>query len=466
MGLSMKYPVITEIVEADLCIGCGLCAGVCPSGALKMRWNRYGEYNPFPQSPCLTECGLCQKVCPFADTGEDEGTIGHHLYGEIPGISHCPEAGYYLTTSAGYSGEHRERSSSGGMATWLLEELLSRGIVDHAVCVAPTGDPKQLFAFTICDSPEMVRTGAGSAYYPVELSAVIGRILEVPGRYAITGLPCFIKAVRLAQLRNRRLRERIVVCVGLTCGQLKSRHFTDYIAALAGVQGELVTVRYRGKSPDRPAHDYHYLFRDREGHEARVFSSEGIAEAWVNRWFTPNACNYCDDIFAECADVTCMDAWLPEYFRDYRGTNLVMVRSPIITDLIAGGVAKGEIQADPVPVQDLIRSQAGVVDLKRRHLASRLYLDQQKGLRVPKKRVSPKKPVDPLLRWEILLKESMRLRSRDLWILGSLDLEQFRGRMRSRMAGVATVRFVSMVVRYMGRKIRMMLRKVRRDHHE
>lgn len=33
----------------------------------------------------------------------------------------------------------------------------------------------------------------------------------------------------------------------------------------------------------------------------------------------PRACNYCDDVFAECADVTCMDAWLPEYSQDHRG---------------------------------------------------------------------------------------------------------------------------------------------------
>jgi coenzyme F420-reducing hydrogenase beta subunit len=194
----MKSSVITNVVEQDLCIGCGLCAAFCPQGVLAMEWNRYGEYNPVAISPCTTECGLCLKVCPFADSGENEDTIGERLYGAVPGIQHRSETGYYLASYVGYSERHRPTSASGGMATWLLEALLTEGVVDHVICVAPTGDPERLFAFQVFDTPEEVRTGAGSAYYPVEMSAVIRQVLEVPGRYAVTGLPCFMKAIRLA----------------------------------------------------------------------------------------------------------------------------------------------------------------------------------------------------------------------------------------------------------------------------
>jgi coenzyme F420 hydrogenase subunit beta len=318
------------------------------------------------RSPCTTECGLCLKVCPFADSGENEDTIGERLYGAVPGIQHRSETGYYLASYVGYSEKHRPTSASGGMATWLLEALLAEGIVDHVICVAPTGDPERLFAFQVFDTPEEVRTGAGSAYYPVEMSGVIRQVLEVPGRYAVTGLPCFLKAIRLAQQRNKKLRERIVVTVGLVCGQLKSRHFTDYIAALAGVQGEVTGVRYRGKSPDQPASNFTTSFTAADGEERKIFWNEGISEAWTNRWFTPRACSYCDDVFAECADVTCMDAWLPEYSRDSRGTSLVLVRSQAMREMVERGQG---ISLDPIPVERVIQSQAGVVAIKRQHLA-------------------------------------------------------------------------------------------------
>lgn len=200
----MNQSELTNIAKHDLCIGCGLCAAMCPDKALKMQFNKYGEYNPVIADECTTECGLCLKVCPFTDSGENEDTIGQRLYGNIPGIQHLPETGYYLASYVGYSEKYRPTSASGGIATWLLETLLSERIVDYVICVAPTGDPYRLFTFQTFHSPEDVISGSGSAYYPVEMSNVIRHVLNHPGRYAITGLPCFIKAIRLAQQRNKK----------------------------------------------------------------------------------------------------------------------------------------------------------------------------------------------------------------------------------------------------------------------
>ncbi|WP_342771577.1 MULTISPECIES: Coenzyme F420 hydrogenase/dehydrogenase, beta subunit C-terminal domain, partial [unclassified Methanoculleus] len=433
----MKPSVMAAVVEPGLCIGCGLCAALCPEGVLAMGWNRYGEYNPAEVSPCTTGCGLCAKVCPFSDTGEDEDTIGERLYGAVPGVRHRPETGYYLASYVGYSEKHRLAGASGGMATWLLEALLAEDVVDHVICVAPAGNPDKLFAFRVFSTPEDVRTGAGSAYYPVEMSGVVRQILETPGRYAVTGLPCFIKALRLAQLRNRKLRERVVVTVGLVCGQLKSWYFTDYIAALAGVRGEVTGVRYRGKSPDRPATDYHYAFTTKESGERRISWSEGIAEAWTNRWFTPKACSYCDDIFAECVDVTFMDAWLPEYSVDGRGTSLLLVRSPAVREMIERG--RG-VCLDPIAIEQVAESQAGVAAVKRQHLAYRLYLD---GEGAPEKRVAPERPKSPLVRREVVLKERMRAASRELWSAGVRDPERLRRAMRPDLRRLEVWRRVS-----------------------
>lgn len=453
----MKTLVIKNVVEHDLCIGCGLCAALCPQDVLSIQWNRYGEYTPVEITPCTTECGLCLKVCPFADHEENEDTIGKELYGNVPGIQHRTETGYYLATYVGYSERHRQTSASGGMATWLLEALLTQKIVDHVICVAPTGDPEKLFAFRVFDDPEDVRTGAGSAYYPVEMSEVIRHVLDVPGRYAITGLPCFLKAIRLAQRRNRKLRERIVVTVGLTCGQLKSTHFTDYVAALAGVQGEVTAVRYRGKSRDQPASNYHYTFTTTDGGEQKIFWNDGISEAWTNRWFTPNACNYCDDVFAECADVTCMDAWLPEFSKDSRGTSLVLVRSALVREVIERGQG---ICLDPIPVEQVVRSQVGVVMIKRQQLAYRLYLDLKSGSKAPKKRVAAERSKNPFLRQEVILKDRMRAASHDLWVNGEQDRKRLRDGMGPDLRGLAVGKRISKIIMFPVRTLRYILRNL------
>ena len=456
----MKPTVISDVVEKDLCIGCGLCVALCPERNLAMSWNKYGEYIPREIKPCTTECGLCLKVCPFADSGENEDTIGKRLYGEIPGIQHRAETGYYLDTYVGFSERNRPTSASGGIATWILEALFTEGIVDHVICVGPTGNPEKLFAFHVFDTPEDVRTGAGSAYYPVEMSGVIRHVIDHPGRYAITGLPCFIKAIRLAQQRNKKLKERIVVTIGLVCGQLKSRHFTDYIATLAGVQGEVTAVRYRGKSPDQPASNYHYTFKTADGNERKISWNEGISEAWTNRWFTPNACNYCDDVFAECADVVCMDAWLPEYSRDSRGTSLVLVRSPVVQRIIEGGAG---ITLNSIPVEKIIQSQAGVLTVKRRQLMYRLYIAHQKGLRVPGKRVGPTRKMNFFLRQEVLLKERMRLVSREKWIDHDSERESFREMVQPDLRRLQRRNQVSRVITLPIRLIKRAMRGYRHD---
>lgn len=406
----MKPAILSGIVDNDLCNGCGVCAVICPDDVLSMQFNRFGEYNPVEMGACTKECGLCLKVCPFSDRAPDEDEIGRLLFGEIAGIQNRPETGYFLDAFVGHSqiDGHREHGSSGGMATWFLQTLLENGVVDAVVCVTPNPDPEQLFKFAVLRTADEVRAASGSAYYPVELFEVLQYIIDHPGRYAVIGLPCFVKAVRLAQLRNRYLRDRIVVVLGLVCGQLKSKQFTAYLAALAGLKEPPVSVHYRGKDPEKLSSNYYFSCVGPDGESRRIFWKDGPSEAWINRWFTPVACNYCDDIFAECADVTFMDAWLPEFERDPRGTSLIIIRSRQAFDLFLKGIRDNCVDINPVAIDLVIQSQAGVVSVKREQLAYRLFRSNQIGVRTPKKRVPMQSTRDPLLRREIILKDKMQ----------------------------------------------------------
>ena len=46
-------------VRRDLCLGCGLCAQTCPTGAISLSWDNA----EIDQSRC-TQCRLCLDVCP------------------------------------------------------------------------------------------------------------------------------------------------------------------------------------------------------------------------------------------------------------------------------------------------------------------------------------------------------------------------------------------------------------------
>jgi hypothetical protein len=121
-------------------------------------------------------------------------------------------------------------------------------------------------------------------------------------------------------------------------------------------------------------------------------------------------------VFAELADVTFMDAWLPEYAKDSMGTNLVITRSKIAENLLLFGVTDGEINMNNVSIDKIIQSQKGVIDVKRKQISYRLYLAQKSGLKVPEKRVHIIDNIGILNKREAKIKCEMQEASRSYFI--------------------------------------------------
>ena len=337
--------VFDLVVQNNLCSGCGVCAGICPAGNLAMEWNERGEYTPADQGRCIDSCTLCLRVCPFYPGNADENQLGKERFEEINSMQHTPETGFWLACYAGAISDEivRGKSASGGFASWVLGELLSLGFVDEVICVEPNEDPEKLFRFVCFENPEDLERARGSAYYPVEFSEMMRYIKKTNKRFAIIGLPCLVKAIRLAARVDKSLERKIPFLLGIVCGQMKSRKYTQYIASLAGVEESLEKVYFRGKRNDTPASDFNFLCRGISGKEGKISWTEGVSRIWGDRWFTLESCDYCDDIFAETADAVFMDAWLPEYVNDSRGTSLAVIRNPEIlnTFIDLGQVGNG-----------------------------------------------------------------------------------------------------------------------------
>lgn len=383
--------VCDKIVANDYCIGCGVCAGVCPVENLEMQDSSGFGYVPADQGVCRDGCDLCLRVCPFASQNDNEDDIASALYETAPGSQHCAEAGFYSGSYAGYvtDAEHRWQSGSGGIASWFLSELLRSGVVDRVVCVVKTGNIGSLFEYRIMDSSEEVLQAGKPAYYPVELSGVLKLIMDTPRKYAVIGLPCFVKALRLAASRNHDLQERLRVCIGLVYGQLCSKGFTELLIRHKGLDaGDITEVCYRAKQEGASARSYGVSFKDANGAEYSFTDMKFFWRLWHMSALRP--CSFCDDVFAETADIVFMDAWLPEYILESRGTNLVITRSSEAGEMLLNGRNKGEICLEPLPVDRILDSQRGVIRKKRQGLAYRLYLQEKKAQIT--KRVQPMRP--------------------------------------------------------------------------
>ncbi len=381
-----------EMVRSGLCIGCGSCvaqagADVTPSPRVEL--DRYGNYRPTgPASWLDGRSERLARTCPFSPAAADEDVLAQELF---PGAAHVdPLVGRYETAYVGYAVEEgfRGDGSSGGITSWVLAELLRTGLVDGVAHVAPT-DPAadgRFFRYRIARTEAEVRAGAKSRYYPVELAEALRLIREVPGRYAVTGVPCFVKAVQLLRREDPVVRERVAFTVGLFCGHMKSARFVESLAWQLGVSVEDVErVDFRLKDERRPANWYRARLTLRDGRTVEQDWWHLADGDWGAGFFQNSACNACDDVVAETADVSFGDAWTEPYSSDGGGTNVVVVRSPEVRELLDRGIADGRLRLDAVDAEFVERTQAAGFRQRREGLAYRLSWPRR-GIR-PRKRV-------------------------------------------------------------------------------
>lgn len=390
--------LVKTVIEGGYCIGCGACAAL-EGSPFEIVMNDLGQYEARISERFNIDATLpyeVASVCPFADGNPDEDAIARK-YGLDKG-RYTDGIGYSVATFAGYvlEDDFRERGSSGGLVTWLLCTLLAEKLVDAVVHVRETpfdeatSGKAPLFTMQVSRSINEVRAGAKSRYYPVEMSRVLEEIRKSPGRYALVGVPCFVKAVRLLALQDPIIRRRIVYCISLVCGHLKSDRFARMLAWEAGIRpNELRTIDFRRKLLDRPANRYAVEFTTIDGRRKVVPIDNLPSYNWGYGFFKYQGCDYCDDVVGETADISIGDAWLPAYVSDPRGTNVVVVRNEAILELLTKADQDHRLHLEPISPADVVASQDAGIRHRRQGLAYRLHLRERNGEWVPKKRVRP-----------------------------------------------------------------------------
>ncbi|HEX8192097.1 MAG TPA: Coenzyme F420 hydrogenase/dehydrogenase, beta subunit C-terminal domain [Allosphingosinicella sp.] len=390
-----------DIVASGLCIGCGGCAGRAKKAGARMEWDKHGLLKPDgPEAFLARGPERFEQTCPFSPRARDEDEIAALLY---PDAAHADaRVGRWEGAWVGHveEEEFRASGSSGGMVSWVAAELLRRGLVDAVAHVAPADRDRdgRLFGYRVSRSVAEVQAGAKSRYYPIELSGVIETIRSVPGRYAVIGVPCFIKAVNLLRLEDPLVGERVAFTLGLFCGHMKSARMVDSFALQMGAEpGQVKAIDYRLKDASRPANWYRASLDLADGGNRQQDWWHLVDGDWGSGFFQASACDYCDDVVAETADISFGDAWVEPYSSDGRGTNVVVVRSPVLHAIVGEAQAAGRLGLKAVDAEFVVETQAAGFRHRREGLAWRLARRQRGPIR-PRKRVRPGAEGMPLRR--------------------------------------------------------------------
>lgn len=102
--------------------------------------------------------------------------------------------------------------------------------------------------------------------------------------------------------------------------------------------------------------------------------------------FKANACDFCDDVTTELADISLGDAWLEPFNKDGKGTNVIVTRSKLAEDLINSGIRSTDLSVEPLAFEAFLSSQQGSFNHRHKGLGYRMSLAEKRGITIPPKR--------------------------------------------------------------------------------
>lgn len=375
------------VVTSGLCVGCGTCEAVCNRNAIRMVIHqREGVYIPALVRDRCNECGLCLMVCPGHVV--DFAELNQRVFGKD---AEDIALGSHIDCHMGCATDHSVRfnAASGGLVTALLSFALEEGIIDGALVTAmKRDDPLEPQPF-IARTREEIVAASKSKYCPVPANVALREILDADEgqRFAVVGLPCHIQGLRKAETVIKRLRPKIAMCFALVCSHSDSFHETDFLLRKHGVEKKDVTeVTYRG-----PGWPGYLTIRTRDGTQRAVPFDEYIA-AHEGYFFTPRRCTLCCDMGGRLADISFMDAWLPEVrSRDSVGTSIIVCRTAMGHDLCRNAAVRGRVDLGELSADDALRSQ-GSARMSNRDLKAHVLFARLRGRSTPHYEIDVPRP--------------------------------------------------------------------------
>ena len=370
---------IAQVVKDGLCTGCGTCIALCPEEAIKLTINeKKGIYVPELNEEKCNNCGICFKVCPGHEV--DFKQLNLEIFGKEP---EDILIGNYLNCYVGHSTDYaiRYNSASGGLITQLLIFALEEGIIDGALVTRMKKDhPLEPEPF-IARTKEEIIEASKSKYCPVPANVTLKEFLESKEgkKFAVVGLPCHIHGIRKAEQINKKLREKIVLHIGIVCNHAPTFLATEFLLKKMKIKKEEVKkLGYRGEGWAGGM-----KITTKDGNE--IFIPQFSSGYWgivFNSFFFPMRCTLCSDKVCGLSNVSFADAWMPELMKnDNIGTSLIISRNKIFEEILAKAVIKEKIELKKVSENVALQSQS--LHAVNKRLKARIRILKILGKKIP-----------------------------------------------------------------------------------
>lgn len=333
---------VLKTIKDHLCTGCGICVGVCPSGALTFDSSQNDILSPILNDNLCKYCGRCYEICPgkgvkFNDLVYErdlEDATFHNEVGNVRSVMSC-----HATDDS-----VRKKGASGGFVTALTGHMLETKKVDGVVVVRNVGKRPFPIEALVARTEDELRQGQQSKYLMAPFDKVIKEIFVTKERYAIVGLPCQISTIRLILKNNNSLQGRIPLLVGLFCGYTLQKRSVHILCKSVGANIKQISEFLGWRAFEYPGY---FSFKTQNGKEYRIPLKDFYDH--IEARFSNLRCHLCPDGLARCADVS---------VGDLSSTSAGLAQTLVISRTMTGDeTIKSAERSGSISVQPLCRDE-------------------------------------------------------------------------------------------------------------
>lgn len=375
----MRIDSIENVVGAQLCTGCGVCAYLEPKRYRMGEALEFGR-RPFVIDDAARSSGQALTVCPgialshSAELGQEQHEISSELlagWGPVYGVWEAYAA----------DAEIRYAGSSGGAATALSLFCIEHGGMAGVLHTAAKGDSPILNETVFSRTREQLLARTGSRYAPASPADGLSRVESAGGPCVFIGKPCDAAAVQKARRLRPALDEKIGVVVAFFCAGTPSVKGNLELLRTVGVTdpSSVKALRYRGNGwPGMWSVRYTKSSGDEETRQMTYADSWGFLQKY-RQW----RCYVCPDHTGEFADIAVGDPWYRPVQPGEPGKSLIVARSRRGLALIKAAAEAGYLVLERQAFDLLPASQPNLLGT-RGALWARLITLRVMGAAVPR----------------------------------------------------------------------------------
>jgi coenzyme F420 hydrogenase subunit beta len=316
--------LIEEVINKNLCIGCGACIHLCP-------YFRSYKGKTAMLFPCTLEEGRCFAHCPKIEVDLDE--LSQQYFGRP---YEGGPLGNYLSLHTAKAGPKVEKASfqAGGTVSALMSFALAKGYIDAAVLTDKEGI---LPVPRIISDPDEV-LGCSSSKYSASptLSALNQAMKDEYKKIGVVATPCQVLSIaqmRMNPLEKEDFADSVALVVGLFCTwAIDFRTFAPFISERVDIN----TIT-KVDIPPPPSEIMEVYMGDEK---------IGIPLNEI-RELVPDTCGYCIDMTSEFSDLSV------GVLEGRPDMNTLIIRTERGQKIVNEAVEEGSLVIEDIPKENL-----------------------------------------------------------------------------------------------------------------